>query len=505
MSKSSSDNQSLDLSALDFGPAWARKGAEGSQPPKEYKSHKGERPDRGGKPMDVRRPRQGGRPPASGGGDRDFHSKPKFKRNDERERKPRPVIVPAAVGVKASIMPIEEGVDNMVKEIIASGRTYSVFDLARVVLGARERFLIVFKSEESEIASEKGPELLQSKHDGAVFLTKEECLNYAASAAWMVTIYKAEEIEVEPPSGEFQKIAKCGMSGELLGPTNFHGYQERVLELQRSKFSHMSLEDYKKRIVTESGDEVISQWKESISKRTIYKLVSDDAVVFDNKSAMLQHFAANEFATNFQVTNKAQVPSTIEAKKLSPSLLTSLKECIQEQRRYPGELSSFLCRQLSGRQLAVFKWQGKLHCGPSRPHVLPEGMNMADRPKTIYTWVSDHSGTGIDTLWKDVFPADIEEKTKLEWYHDLHWLINEGYVIFMNNGLLFPSSVSKKATANPSASQPVKKAKKKTAKKQVSTPKTKSEEKIGEPVKPKQAEAKSKDLEEKIPEEKSAE
>ncbi len=41
MSESSSDNQSLDLSGLDFGPAWARKGAKGSQPAKEYSNHKG--------------------------------------------------------------------------------------------------------------------------------------------------------------------------------------------------------------------------------------------------------------------------------------------------------------------------------------------------------------------------------------------------------------------------------------------------------------------------------
>lgn len=462
MSKSSSDNQSLDLSGLDFGPAWARKGAEGSQPAKEYKSYKGdrperpERPERGGKPADGRKPRQGVRPP-EGGRNRDFNAKPNFKRNDVREHKPRPVIVPATVGVKASIMPVEEGVDNLVKEISASGRTYSVFDLARVVLGARERFLIVFKSEENE----KGPELFQSKLDGAVFLTKEECLNYASTAPWMVTIYKTEEVVVEPPTGEFQKIAKCGLSGELLGPSNFHAYQERILELHRSKYSNMSLDDYKRRIVTESGDEVVNLWKDSMTKRTVYKLVSDETVVFDNKPAMLQHFANNEFATSFHSTNKAQVPSAIDAKKLSPSLLTNLKECIQEQRRYPGDLSSFLCRQLSGRQLAVFKWQGKLHCGPSRPHVLPEGINMADRPKEIFTWVLEHSGVGIDALWKEVFPADIEEKTKLEWYHDLHWLINEGYVIFMNNGLLFPSAVSKKSE-NQSVTKPVKKAKKKT-------------------------------------------
>ncbi|MFT6793767.1 MAG: hypothetical protein ACJAR1_001766 [Rubritalea sp.] len=472
MSESSSDNQSLDLSGLDFGPAWARKGAKSTETAKEYTNHKGERPQR---PEGGRKPRQGGRPPSGGGGGRDFKStpnhNPKFKQNDSRERKPRRVFVAAEVGVSASIMPIEEGVDNLVKEIIASGRTYSVFDLARVVLGGRDRFHIVLKSDEKE----KGPELLQSKHDSAVFLTKDECLTHAASATWLSEIYKTEEVVVEAPAGNFSNIAKCGFSGALLGPTNFHGYQDRVLELQRSKFSHLSLDDYKRRIVTESGDDVVNLWKESMTKRTIFKLVSDETVVFDSKSAMLQHFSTTEFETNFHKTRKAQVPSEIEVKKLSPSLLSNLKECIQEQRRYPGDLSSFLCRQLSGRQLAVFKWQGKLHSGPSRPHMLPEDLNMADRPKAIYTWVNENIGAGIDALWKSVCPVGIEEKVKFEWYHDLHWLINEGYVIFMNNGLLFPSSASKKPVA--------KQAKKKQAKKKTSPENKKPTEKKEQPKK----------------------
>lgn len=434
MSKSSSDNQSLDLSGLDFGPAWARKGA---KPAKQYKDHKG-----GGKPTGGRNPRQGEKSPRDSGG-RGFKPNAKYRKNEAKERKPRRVYVAATEGVSSGVMPIEEGVDNLVKEIAASGRTYSVFDLARVVLGARDRFHIIFKSDEN------GPELLQSKHDGAVFLTKEECLAYAANAEWMRELYKSEEVTIDPPAGEFSNIAKCGMSGELLGPTNFHGYQERVIELHRNKFSNLSLDNYKKRIVTESGEEVVNLWKESMTKRTIYKLASDESVVFDSKSGMLQHFSTSEFENCFHKTSKAQVPSVIEARKLSPGLLTNLKEVIQDQRRYPGELSSFLCRQLSGRQLAVFKWQGKLHCGPSRPHQMPDDLNMADRPKAIYQWVADHSGSGIDELWKNVCPSGIEDKAKHEWYHDLHWLINEGYVIFMNNGLLFPSSASKKPAKKP--------------------------------------------------------
>jgi len=184
-------------------------------------------------------------------------------------------------------MPIEEGVDNLVKEISASGRTYSVFDLARIILGARERFNIIFKSEKPEL------EFFQSKQSGAVFLTKEECIAHAGSKdseKWLSEIYTSEEVDAELPTGNYQNVAKCGFSGELLGPTNFHGYQEKVLEMHRSRFSNLSLEDYKRRITSESGEEIIEQWKNSMSKRTIYKLKTDEAVTFDSQTAMLRKF-----------------------------------------------------------------------------------------------------------------------------------------------------------------------------------------------------------------------
>ncbi len=450
MNKSSSDNDSLDLSSFDFGPAWAKKGGE---PKKQYKEYKGPKTPRGGA-----RERRSPRPNRS---DRPQRGKPR-KASGFKEHKPRQKFVAAQEGIEASIMPIEEGVDNLAKEITAAGRTYSVFELACVVLGARDRFSIVF------LKKEDGPDLFQCQHDDAVFLTKEECLTHAADSEWIKELYKSEEVVVEAPAGNFQNIAKCGFSGELLGPTNFHGYQDQVLDLHKTKFSNMSLENYKSRIVTESGDDVVNLWKESMTKRVIYKLVADESVTFYNRSAMLQHFSSDTINEVYNKTHKAQVPSEIEAKKLSPSLLTNLKEVIKDQRRYPGALSSFLCRQLSGRQLAVFKWQGKLHCGPSRPHTLLEGEIMAERPGKIYGWINENIGGGIDELWKQVCPADIDDKAKFDWYHDLHWLINAGFVIFMNSGLLYPSSASKKSA--PPQKQ-AKKAAKKVAKKDVSSAK----------------------------------
>lgn len=430
MNEKPEENKALDLSALDFGPSWARQGE--SKPQRKY----ADRGERGERRRGDFKGKRGDRPQR---GDRDGRkfSKDRGGKGGERRRPQRPQPTPAPEGLVAEIMPIEEGIDNLSKEISAAGRTYSVFDLARVILGARERYKVVFRKEEN------GPELLQCKQDGAVYLTKAECLAHFRSADWLKEFYTAEEVEVEAPSGNFQAVAKCGFSGEFFGPPNYHAYNQNIIDLHQARFSNMDLERYKSRIIVEKGEEAVSAWLESMKKKTQYKLVSDEAVVLEDEKAMLAHFEANLFAEIFRTTHRADVDSQIPGKLLSPGLLTLLKDTIADQRRYPGKLAPFLCRQLSGRHLAVFKWQGKLHCGPSRPHAIADDVTLADRPAALDKWVSGNQGAGVDALWKALLSEDVTEEAKKEWFHDLHWMINQGYIVLLSDGHIFTSSAAK--------------------------------------------------------------
>lgn len=435
MSEKSEDKKGLDLSALDFGPAWARGGGD-----KPKRSGAG---GRGGDAQQARGRRRGeqgrggDRKDFRGGGRRD--SRGSGRRDGQRGgRAERVGPVPAPQGVEAEIMPIEAGVDNMAKELAAAGRTYSVFDLAYVVLGARERFHIVFRKPEDQ------QNLLQCRKDESVFLTKEECLAHFHQAEWKGEFYVEEEVECEAPAGNFQAIARCGISGEILGPPNYHAYQTGILELHRSRFSHMDLERFKASIETERSEEAVEAWRETMRKKVQYKVVGDEGTVLEDKSAVENHFREKHLDEVFRATHRADVPSAIPAKMLSPGLLTLLKETIADQRRYPGKLASFLCRQLSGRHLAVFKWRGKLHCGPSRPHAVPKETKIADRPQAMLEWIRENPGGGIDSLWKAVLPEGVDEEGKKGWYHDLHWLLNQGYAVLMSDGHLFGSEQAKK-------------------------------------------------------------
>ena len=155
-------------------------------------------------------------------------------------------------------MPIEEGLDAMAKQISATGRTHSVFDLAWLVLGGLERFHVIFESE-------KEP-LYRSRTDHSLWLYQKECLDHFWGSGALEKYYDEEVTEVEPPSGNFQSVARCGISRTLIGPPNHHAYQQSIMDLHREKFSNMPLEKYKQKIIMEHGEEAVQEWMESMKK-----------------------------------------------------------------------------------------------------------------------------------------------------------------------------------------------------------------------------------------------
>lgn len=456
-----------DLSALSFGPAWAKEKSnkDRKQSPRRPDSGRSEKRAPRGRKADARNEGRGDRRNQRQGG--------RGRPRDKRERAPE-VVLPE--GVKARVMPVEDGLDGLAKQISDTGRTHSVFDLAWLVLGGLERFHVIFDTE-------KEP-LYRSATDSSLWLTQKECLSHFWASGSLEKYYDENITEVEAPSGNFQSVARCGLSRALIAPPNHHAYQQTILDFHREKFGNMSLEKYKQRITMEHGEEVVQEWLDSMKKQTQWspkakvatEVKSEDApaedtaeapevpseeviITLTNKRELEQHFLKHGFAEEYESGNTMSVRANIEPKLLSPGLFAVQKNLVTESRRYPGDLASILCRQMSGRHLAVFKWKKRLHCGPARPKHVPKDLVMADRPTGLFNWVSKNPAGNIDTMWKDLLPKDIDDETKKLWYHDLHWLINEGFLLLFSDGKLHAA----KELDKPAPPAPKKKVAKKAA------------------------------------------
>lgn len=540
-SSTDSGNQIPDLSALNFGPAWARDKPKGKPRSRQNSDGGGERQGerQGQHRPNQQRSRQGGdRRYQSGGRDSREGFRGKGRRDDRGgqkqggyERKP---ITPAPDGVTGRIMPIEEGLDALAKDITATGRTHSVFDIAWMVLGGLERFHVVFESETQP--------LYRNKNDHSLWVYQKECMAHFWAHGIIKKYYDEEEVDVDPPKGNFQSVARCGLSGTLIGPPNHHAYQKTVLELHRNQFSNMALDRYKSKIVMEHSEEAVQEWVDSMTKHVRWRpksekvevVVSEEAqdsaqvksseagaevvevteptevtevtevtaevaevsdeptaevepsedtkvsieetvVILDSHQEVEQHFLSHGFDQEFESGKIMSVLANVPAKMIDPGLFTLLKTTVTEERRYPGKLASILCRQLSGRHLAVFKWKKHLHCGPARPRKVPDDMVMAERPSQIFHWVISNPGGNIDAMWKALFPEDIDDATKHLWYHDLHWLINEGIALLFSDGKLHAAKELQKPKKQQKSKKAVSKKGKKSESKKTTKPKVETD------------------------------
>ena len=109
--------------------------------------------------------------------------------------------------------------DALAQHIKSQGRAFSLFDAARLVLAGVERHQIHFECEAERLVG-----LFKVEGDNALFETREEALRHVVkSPEALASYYKAEEIELEEPKGNFTSVAVCGMSGEVLGPESVTG------------------------------------------------------------------------------------------------------------------------------------------------------------------------------------------------------------------------------------------------------------------------------------------
>jgi hypothetical protein len=63
----------------------------------------------------------------------------------------------------------------------------------------------------------------------------------------------------------------AALSGELLGPPNYHGYNERLMDLHRTRFAHLKLDDYRAQVEIVRDPAVVEQWKESCRTQRVYR------------------------------------------------------------------------------------------------------------------------------------------------------------------------------------------------------------------------------------------
>ncbi len=449
MSDSETDPLSSLLSSFALGPAWARAASDKTErKPKAFSGGESRPPRRDDR---DRGPRSGG---SREGGERRPSQGRGGKYEDRRSGPPQRVEVGPEEGVRATVAPDPQAVHLIGKEVHQVARVYALFDVAKILLAEKARCRAVFE------APEPHAPLIRGKLEESVFLTREEAVRHLWNSELRHDLIEEETIEVDPPTGNFQAIARCGLSGEWLGPVNFHSYQTNLRRLHRERFANMPFEAYAAKVRTERGEEAVNAWLETTKKKTRWRIKGegDDAWI-DDRAEAERAVGTRCFDKAFEEVRVADVSGAIPAKNLSPSLLVSLKIAGTHARNHPAILIPAVCRAVEAEHLPVFKRQGKLHTGPARPHPLPLNAVLAERPGKMVAWIRENSPAKLEGLWKAVLPEG-STAPPAEYAADLFWLLHQGHILLYTDDTLVVQDL-REANAAEAGGEPKKKAKKK--------------------------------------------
>jgi hypothetical protein len=437
-SEPSPANLEIDL-ALSFQPAWVK---EVSTPEKishladryeERPERSGQRRDDRGGPRSNRGPGRGGekgRPPRRDdrrGGRRD-------DRRDDRREAPRPERqAPPLNGWDLQFVPEPRGVEGLARQIKASAITYPLFDLAHLVLEKPERYRV-------RLDRTTGPALFQLVADGSIWLSEREAITHAVTRQ-LEKFYRRERVTGDPPKGSYLCVALCGMSDTLLGPPNYHDYQDKLRKLHAARFSHLPFEAYKSRVRMVRDEEVIQKWKdEQSTKDEYYPLESPegtDPVKLLTPAELEQHFRENHAATGIVSLGDRVVlpgPALMQASSQPVKLLA--RQALDDLRRFPLPLAHTLGHGLASKGLQIFKAHKNItYVSVARPHYLDRVTTpVSEGLSAILEYLEAHPSVSRADCRKALaalrtVPAGEEAAPDNAVVRDLSWLLHEGYIV----------------------------------------------------------------------------
>ena len=396
--------------------------------------------------------------------------------------------------------PEDTGFSALAKVIRSSCRTYELFEIARVIIGKNDRFVAVIQHKIPEGAAPDAPKpapFAVSMPDGVPFENEAAAIAHVFDKH-LGQFFDVAEVEIDAPKGNFQVVNKCTVTGELLGPPNYHRYNQIV---QQHHAAHIKLpfEVYRSRIESVRDPEAIAQWLEKMKKTTRYTWKQAPAVVAPVETPVAAEgdttpvtpalepvpapvFDTVEEARQYLLTQaREKVVRTTDAVRFhgknmetlpQGELRRTLEGALERQRRFPLDTANALRGRLRRESFTIFKKGSKgvsYVCAVKRKFRVP-GQTFADSIGALIAFIEAHPmikaselaekflGFAALVVSKPVEPVapvegvvaepptpvasstplTLEQQSKLNrLVGDLRWLVSEGYVTEFIDGRIF--------------------------------------------------------------------
>jgi len=323
--------------------------------------------------------------------------------------------------------------------------------------------------------------------DDSPWTSEEEAIAHVLKNHF-ATFYQAERTATEPPKGVYTFVAQCGLSGAILGPPNYHDYQNQLRKLHAEKFSRMPFDMFKSRVKIVKDEAVVKKWIEEQSFKTQYICLNvPEPLTLATMEDVEKHFRATHKDSIIKPVETLTVAGLASRSLRSSGLQRLIRQEWEQQKFFPLPIATKLSQQFAHHGLQFFKVNKTVtHVNVARPTFLDiESSPVSENIKRIVEFINATPkctrrkliealapAPTVLEIKSDANPAPVAEagapaaekkapETTPEQTAilvDLHWLIHQGAVLEFADGRMetakkpLPKPVKQKpAAAKPTA------------------------------------------------------
>jgi hypothetical protein len=375
------------------------------------------------------------------------------------------------IALEVVLAPEPGGVTSLARQIKLNGRAYPLFEVATIVAQKPERYTVTFKVIKGAEGQPEQP-LFVCSLDNTIWLSEADAATHVLKKHFD-TFYQTDKQPCDPPKGVWTLVAKCGLSGEVLGPPNYHGYQEKLRKLHSDRYSRMPFDAYKNRVQIVKDEAVVKDWIESQSFRFEYTTLN----VAEPKKLL----SMEEVNAHFRETHQPNLIKSVDALILTKELTAAslphpmqalLRAAVENEKRFPMRLATALSGSFAHQGLQFFKRDEKgkkvVYVAVSRPHYLDLDQNSVSfSVRRIIDYINSNPGANRKQLVEALAPSPAVPATPVEpgavpaaamltaeqqlVLNDLHWLVHQGHVLEFASGLI---ETAKKPLIRPPSPKP---------------------------------------------------
>ncbi|HTH47159.1 MAG TPA: hypothetical protein VMB21_06585 [Candidatus Limnocylindria bacterium] len=390
------------------------------------------------------------------------------RRNDRRDFEPEPLIP-----VDVELRPEAAGVNSLGRQIKLSGRAYPLLEVAGLVIQKPDRYEITFRTMKGKDGKVLQP-LFVCSLDDSVWLSEAEAAQHVLKGHFD-TFYQTEKLPCDPPKGVWTLVAQ--FDEVILGPPNYHGYQEKLREVHAQRARGLPFEVFKSRVRIVKDEAIVKQWIDGQSSRLEYTAINvPEALKFGTLAEVEAHFRATHLVNVVKSVDSWRLNREQAGPRLPEPLHRVLRVTLERERKFPIRTMTALSAAFAGAGLQFFKRDKTIvHVAIARPHYLDlETSYVSNNVRRIIEFIDANANATRKKLVEALAPtpeapaaapapvveavapstepaaegapaaeaapaapasprATPEQQAVLT---DLHWLVHQGHVIEFANGKL---------------------------------------------------------------------